>query len=60
MDITAMDEKELKALAYDEILRKDQAQQNLQIIAQELRKRSLEANKPSIPAPQVEKNDENK
>lgn len=55
-----MDEKELKALAYDEILRKDQAQQNLQIIAQELRKRSLEANKPSIPAPQVEKNDENK
>lgn len=38
MDITTLTEQELKALAFDEIQRRDLAVQNLQLIVEQLNK----------------------
>lgn len=41
LDITKLTETELKALAFDEIQKRDLAQQNIQIISTELDRRRL-------------------
>ena len=45
MDIKKLDVKELKALAYDELLRLEQAKNNLAILNQEINSRKVDNGK---------------
>ncbi|GEM_PF-2596119 len=45
MDISKLSEQELKAMAFDEMQKRDAAAQNVEIITQELAKRAQTAKK---------------
>ena len=53
MDITTLSNDQLKSLAYDQIIARDTAQNNIQVIQQELQRRaSLPPELPEAPSPE--------
>lgn len=58
MDLTTMPITELKALAYDQLLQRDNASQNLQVINAELQRRAEEGESDAAEVTEAEETEE--